>query len=155
LQLTRQHASGEVQLDELGLVTGTFDVAIETIPEKPFTTGPHVAKSAQAEVLMSYARAMSALDVKAAQALSASNLEQEFNAAKRELGMNYVTQMIAERYGDLAQLERDLASPEASLRESGDAAQIRLTRTVKRSHEDETRTLTFAFARVNGTWRVK
>lgn len=154
LQVTDERITGEIMLDEPGRLSGTFDVAVETTREIPFTTGPHVAKSVQAIVLVAYARAMSNLDLKAAQALSASNVEQEFNAARQELGAKYVVQMIAERYGDIAQFEEDLASADASLRESGDTAQIRIQRDVK-SPFPEVRTQTFNFVRLNGMWKVR
>jgi len=103
---------------------------------------------------VAYARAMSNLDLKAAQALSASNVEQEFNAARQELGAKYVVQMIEERYGDITQFEQDLASADASLRVSGDTAQIRIQRDIK-SPFPETRTQTFNFVRLNGMWKVR
>lgn len=135
-------------------VSGDFDVPVETVAEVPFIEGA-AAGTPQGEVLVAYATALTRLDMSAAQAFSTASLADEFAAARQDLGEKFVIQMIAERYGDPATLERELGTRAASFRQSGDRAQIRLTRPVPGAAPGDRRVHVFSFVRVDGRWKVR
>jgi hypothetical protein len=155
LQISDARIAGHVAIShDAGDIAGRFELPFESVKEVPFTsTG--VAETPQATVLLAYAAALTRLDMAAAQAHSTSALEQEFLAARQELGEKFVRQMIAERYGDVASLERELRSAAASFRQAGDMAQIRVSRLPPGGGPADGRTQTFTFVRVDGEWKVR
>lgn len=148
--------SGEIKFDgPPGAISGIFDAAIATIKEAPTVKGAAVAKSPQAATLIGFAKAMAKMDIKAAQAYSARNLQEEFGKAKEMIGEAELRKFAKETFGDHKKLEKLLKSEGASLAESGDMARIRLTEKFKDANGEGSHTQTHSFVKVNGKWKVE
>jgi hypothetical protein len=155
LDLAADRVSGELD-NEMGSValSGTFRASLAPAAETPAVTGAQVASSPQARVLLEFARAMSRMDLEAAQPHAAGDLRAQMAEAAEMLGKEAITEMIAERFGDLAALERRLGSQEASLQESGDRAVITLVKKTVYEGGHSTESESYRFVKVGSDWKI-
>jgi hypothetical protein len=155
IDVAADRVSGELMFTfhEMGL-SGAFAARLPSVKEAAGITGAAVGKSAQAQALLAFARALAKQDLKAAQAYAAGDVMSELEELKKTVGAAAVKEIVQEQFGDLALLQRRLGSAEAMLRESGDTAVISLTKKTKDQHGESTETQTFRFLREDGKWKV-
>jgi hypothetical protein len=148
--------TGELKFTMAGMaMAGAFEAALGGAAEAQAVTGKTVVTSPQGQTLLAFARAMSRMDLKAAQPHFDGDIQKDVEEMRKVFGPDGLKELLDEQFGDPNQLEQRLASPEAALREDGDKATITVTRRSKTELGESSETTTFQFIRVGGAWKIR
>ena len=149
LDLTADRISGTLSYQAPnGVLAGTFDAPIQTIKEPSPISGAAVGKSAQAQALLSFVRALHKFDFGAAEKHSANPIAEELKAERKRRGDKAMKDLFNEEFGDPKALEKLLSAPDAQLAAAEESAKI----WIKKPGNDQLSR--FGLFKIDGKWKV-